>query len=131
LQPLAIADHLGVHGARVTVVYGTTGPAPLVSRYLVGSALARLDELDVSLRYSEQVVAIRKGGVDVRNVYSHKVRRIEDVDAVVLACGAEPDSALFTELSGSGIETHLLGDAYAPRRLVWATRQAYELARTL
>jgi hypothetical protein len=26
---------------------------------------------------------------------------------------------------------HLLGDAYAPRRLVFATRQAYALARLL
>lgn len=29
------------------------------------------------------------------------------------------------------IEAHVLGDAYPPRRLVFATRQAYALAREL
>ena len=131
LQPLSTADHLGTHGARVTVVYGGNGPAPLVSRYLIGSVLARLDAHDTTLRYGEQIVEIHPGRVRVRNVYSNTVRTLNDVDAVVLACGATPDNELFAQLQGRGISAHILGDAYAPRRLVWATRQAYDLAATL
>ena len=49
----------------------------------------------------------------------------------MLACGSQSDSALYDELRGRHPEVHVLGDAYAPRRLVFATRQAYALAREL
>jgi hypothetical protein len=35
------------------------------------------------------------------------------------------------ELEGRHPSLHLLGDAYASRRMVFATRQAFELAQTL
>jgi hypothetical protein len=127
LAPLSVADFVAGTGRDVTVVLGTTGPAPLVSRYLIGSVLGRLDEQGVRLRTSEQVTAIEPGRVVVRNVYSHREQVLGDVDSVVLSCTAVPDNALFDELSTSGVDVHVLGDAFAPRRLVWATRQAYEL----
>jgi hypothetical protein len=49
----------------------------------------------------------------------------------VLATGAIPDDALYRELRGRHDAVHLLGDAFAPRRMVFATRQAFDLARTL
>ena len=49
----------------------------------------------------------------------------------MLACGSESDSRLFDELHGQLPEVHVLGDAYAPRRVVFATRQAYALAEQL
>ena len=56
---------------------------------------------------------------------------MEGVDSVVLACGAVPVDGLFHELQPSHPEVHLLGDAYAPRRVVYATRQAWSLAAEL
>jgi hypothetical protein len=38
---------------------------------------------------------------------------------------------LYRELKGRHVGVHILGDAFAPRRMVFATRQAFELARTL
>lgn len=70
--PLAVADHLSGLGHRVTVVYRTTAPSPLVGKYTIGAILTRLDR--------------------------------------------------------EGVE---LGDAYAPRRVVFATRQALQLAIAL
>lgn len=130
LPPLAVADFLAQRGHRVTLVHGAASPAPLVSRYLLGSALGRLDAGDVELRGSESVVAVVRGGVRVRNVYSEVVRTLE-ADAVVLAYGAVPDSSLHNELHERGVTAHLLGDAFAPRRLVFAVRQAHDLAITL
>ena len=49
----------------------------------------------------------------------------------MLACGSVSDSALYDELKRRLPEVHVLGDAYAPRRLVFATRQAYALAESL
>ena len=50
---------------------------------------------------------------------------------MVLACGGEADDALHAGLLGKVDELHLLGDAYAPRRIWFATRQAYELAKRI
>lgn len=58
-------------------------------------------------------------------------RTLGNFDSVVLACGSVSDSALYDQLRGRLPELHVLGDAYAPRRLVFATRQAYALAHQL
>jgi 2,4-dienoyl-CoA reductase-like NADH-dependent reductase (Old Yellow Enzyme family)/thioredoxin reductase len=131
VPPLSVADFLASRGHQVTVVYATQGPAPLLGRYLIGGILGRLDEQDVQLRFMEEVVQIASDSVDVRNVYSGRHRTIGDVDSVVLACGSVSDSALYDTLKHRIPEIHILGDAYAPRRLVFATRQAYALAEQL
>ncbi len=69
--------------------------------------------------------------VDVRNVYSLRTSTIGEYDSVVLACGSVSDASLYAELKRQHPAVHVLGDAYAPRRLVFATRQAYALARDL
>ena len=53
---------------------------------------------------------------------------MEGVDSVVLACGAISDPALYLELKGRHPRVHLLGDAFAPRRVAFATHQALEVA---
>ncbi|WP_203043886.1 oxidoreductase [Pimelobacter simplex] len=131
LPPLSLADFLADRGHRVTVVHGTTGPAPLVSRYLLGSILGRLDAGGVVLRASEQPSLVEPGRVTLRHVHSGRTHVLDGVDSVVLSCGAVPVTALHDELRERGIAADLLGDAYAPRRLVFATKQARELALTL
>jgi hypothetical protein len=59
-------------------------------------------------------------GVDVH------LDRTADPDAVLTAA---PDE-LYLDLKDRHPRVHRLGDAFAPRRVVFATRQAYELART-
>ena len=109
LPPLSVVDHLSARGHDVTLIYATAGPAPLLGRYIVGGILARLFKRGVTFRFLEQVVAVTPGAVQAANVYS---RQIE-------------------ELAGQRPDVHLLGDAFAPRRLVAATRQAYALAKLL
>ena len=131
MPPLGVADHLATRGHEVTVVYQTPGPAPLLGRYILGGILGRLSEQGVQLRFMEQVARIGAGSVTTRNVYSGREHEIDGIDSVVLACGSQSDSALYEQLRGRHPDTRVLGDAYAPRRLVFATRQAYALAREL
>jgi pyruvate/2-oxoglutarate dehydrogenase complex dihydrolipoamide dehydrogenase (E3) component len=131
MPPLAVADHLASQGHEVTVVYATAAPATLLSRYTLGGIMGRLDAQGVRIRIMEEVSAITAGAVTVRNVYSWRESQITDIDSVVLACGGESDSALYDDLSAALPDVHVLGDAYAPRRLVFATRQAYALAQLL
>jgi 2,4-dienoyl-CoA reductase-like NADH-dependent reductase (Old Yellow Enzyme family)/thioredoxin reductase len=131
MPPLALADFLSLAGHQVTMVYGTPSAAILLGRYIAGAPLGRLDERGVEIRTLQEVVAIRKGEVDLRNVYSGKVRPVGGIDTVVLSCGGVSETALFDAVRAQRGDVHVLGDAYAPRRMVFATRQAYALAKEL
>jgi 2,4-dienoyl-CoA reductase-like NADH-dependent reductase (Old Yellow Enzyme family)/thioredoxin reductase len=129
--PLAVADHLSGLGHRVTVTYRTSGPSPLVGQYTIGAILARLDSEGARLEPMSRLVGIEPGRVHVAHSYSNRRWSIDDVDSVVLACGAVPDNNLYLALKHARPDVHLLGDAYAPRRMVFATRQAWHLASAL
>ena len=131
MPPLAVADFLAIAGHEVTVVYATNGPAPLLSRYMIGGILARLDNAGVTLRYTEMVTGVTDEGVHVRHSYSGRADLISGIDSVVLACGGVPEASLYEELKGQHPRVHLIGDAFAPRRLLFATKQAYALASML
>ncbi|MFW6773928.1 FAD-dependent oxidoreductase [Nocardioides sp. CPCC 205120] len=132
VAPLSVADHLAGAGHDVHVVYATHQPAPLLGRYIIGGILGRLDAQDVRMTFMEEVVDIGRHGVTTRNVYSWRERPLDaEFDSVVLACGSVPDPRLYDELKDELPEVHVLGDAYAPRRLVFATRQAWALAQQL
>lgn len=128
MPPLAVADYLATRGHQVTIVYSTTGPAPLLSRYMIGGVLARLEQNGVDILVSEQVARIEPGVVHLRKVYSQLPSVIDGVDTVVLACGGVPNGDLAVALRDRVPEVHVLGDAFAPRRQIYATREAYALA---
>jgi NADPH-dependent glutamate synthase beta subunit-like oxidoreductase len=131
LQPLTIAAHLADAGHEVRVLYATPAVAPLVGRYSIGAPLARLGAAGARIVVMERVVRIEPGCVVTRHVYSRDERVHAEVDTVVLACGGQPVTGLYTAAAGALPEVHILGDAYAPRRISFATRQAYELARRI
>ena len=131
VAPLSVADHLAGTGHEVTVVYATQQPAPLLGRYIIGAILGRLDAADVRFVFNEEVVGIEPHTVTTRHVYSARERSLGEFDSVVLACGSVSDARLHAELRGRHPDLHVLGDAYAPRRLVFATRQAWSLAQQI
>jgi pyruvate/2-oxoglutarate dehydrogenase complex dihydrolipoamide dehydrogenase (E3) component len=131
MPPLAVADFLASAGHEVTVVYATNGPAPLLTRYIIGGILARLDNAGVKLRYTEIVTAVSDEGVHVRHAYSGREEILTGFDSIVLACGSVSETSLFEELKNTHPRVHVLGDAFAPRRLLFATKQAYALAALL
>lgn len=131
LQPLALADFLSSRGHQVVMVYATNAPAILLGRYANGGLLGRLDAQGVRIRTAEKVVAIHPDGVELMQIYSQRREVLGGFDTVALACGGRSDSTLHAALSPVRPQVHLLGDAYAPRRMVFATRQAHALALKL
>ncbi len=128
--PLSVADHLAGLGIEVTLIFQTAGPAPLVGKYSIGSMLARLIDGGVQLVAMSRVVAIEGGGLTLRSTYGTRQSVLDGFDSVVLATGGLPNDSLWRETKLRHPSVHLLGDAFAPRRMVFATRQAFELART-
>jgi len=131
MQPLTIAGHVAEQGRDVLLVYPTPAVAPLVGKYSIGAPLAKITSAGGQVRVLERVVAIEPGRVHTCNVYSAAETEYESIDSVVLACGGTAESGLYNALQGVVPELHVLGDAYAPRRISFATRQAYELARRI
>jgi 2,4-dienoyl-CoA reductase-like NADH-dependent reductase (Old Yellow Enzyme family) len=129
--PLAVADHLAGAGHQVTLVYQSPAPSPQVGKYSVGSVLARLDAEGARLVPMARAVAFRPGAVELAHSYSNRRWILDGADTVVLACGSVSDDALYHELRTRHPAVHLLGDAYAPRRLSFATRQARDLVRAV
>jgi len=127
--PLAVADHLAGAGHQVTLVYQSPAPSPQVGKYSIGSVLARLDADGVRLVPMARAVEFRPGAVELAHSYSGRRWTLDGTGAVVLACGSVSDDALYHELRTRHAAVHLLGDAYAPRRLSFATRQARDLVR--
>ena len=129
--PLSVADHLAGLGHHVTLVYQSAGLAPLVGKYSAGAMYARLIDGGVTLVPLARLVAVEAGAVRLASTYGRRRWSVEGLDHVVLACGSIPADGLFLELKHRHPDVHLLGDAYAPRRMVFATRQAWALAAVI
>lgn len=131
LPPLLLADRLASRGHAVTMAYSTPHAAVLLGRYIVGSILGRLDQAGVEFLYLVKLAEVTPTGAVLRHVYSGRRQTQDGFDSVVLSCGGVSDSSLYDQVRSARSHVHLLGDAYAPRRLVFATRQAYALATQL
>ncbi|MEO1036572.1 MAG: FAD-dependent oxidoreductase [Pseudomonadota bacterium] len=75
--------------------------------------------------------AIDDAAVDVVNVWSGTRRRINDVVGLTYATARMPNDALAVELEAAGLDVRTVGDCFAPRGVMAATRQGYELALTV
>jgi 2,4-dienoyl-CoA reductase-like NADH-dependent reductase (Old Yellow Enzyme family)/thioredoxin reductase len=131
MQPLTIAGFLVEQGKDVQLIYQTPAVAPVVGKYSIGAPLAKFAAGGGTLRMMERVVEITQGCLHTRNVYSGTPGKVENFDTVVLACGGEANTSLYASLADRIEQLHVLGDAFAPRRIWFATRQAYELAQQI
>jgi len=129
--PLAVADHLAGHGHHVTIFYPTVTPSSQVGTYSIGALLGQFDSAGGEIVTCRKLVAIHETSLEFRHSFSGRLEYREGFDSVVLATGSVSVAQLLEPLKGAGFETHILGDAYAPRRWTFATRQAFELAQIL
>jgi NADH dehydrogenase FAD-containing subunit len=128
---LTIASFLADQGKRVRIIYQTPAIAPLVGKYSIGASMAKLSSAGVEVRVMERVERIERGRIVTRNIYSGVEQELRDFDSVVLACGGVAEDTLYRSLKSRLPAVHILGDAYAPRRISFATRQAYNLAKVI
>jgi len=132
LQPFAVAEHLAAAGSDVTMLYQSPGPGQLLGRYSIGAVLGRMDALGVRIEIMTEATGIAEGSADARNIFSNREWTIDGVDHVVLACGGVSRAELFERAEKEGrVRAHLVGDAYAQRRLVNATRMALAVAKEI
>lgn len=131
MQPLVVARRLSMMGKHVRVVYQTHGIAPVVGKYSIGATLSKLNADGVSFQVMERVAAIEQGRLTLKHVYSGLTSELTEFDSVVFSTGGCANDELFHKVKDQHPRVHILGDAYAPRRIWFATRQAYELAQQI
>lgn len=128
-----MTEQLARRGCRV--VYVTRFHEPLrelaeVSRI---STLRVLDELGVELRPHMYVDRVERGEVVLRHYYnSRREERLKGVGEVVWIGAQRANDGLAHELREAGLTAvHLIGDAYAPRRLANAIAEGHRAARSV
>ncbi|MFK7828278.1 MAG: FAD-dependent oxidoreductase [Congregibacter sp.] len=88
--------------------------------------------VDIHTCYQPQNLdALEDAAMDLQNVYNGTSRRLEEVVAVCYSTARAPDDALLLPLREAGLSVTTIGDCRAPRTVLAATREGYEVALML
>ena len=74
---------------------------------------------------------LEEGALGLVNVWNGAESRVEDVIAITYATSRVPEDALRAPLEAAGLSVECIGDARAPRGVLAATREGYEVAMAL
>lgn len=128
-----VAEEIARRGASVTVMtryFEAFRELPVVSRI---AALRALDLAGTTVLATHEIVRVRDGGVDARHYESHRPARLDHVDLVVWVGPQVPRDELVAALAERlpDVDTRVIGDAFAPRRMHNAIREGFDLAWSL
>ena len=79
----------------------------------------------------EGVTQLEEGQFTLRNVYNSALETLDSVATVIHASSRVPNDGLREPLLAKGLEVIPLGDCKAPRSLMSATREGYDIAKGL
>ncbi len=130
-QGLSTAELLLDQGCRVEVISRLFYPGQDIGITSIVPLYTRLFSKGAILTAHTELRAIEGSTVIVANVYSGAERRIEGVDAVVLATGSRSSDDLYRALKGRVPELHAVGDCLAPRGVHHAILEGTRVARRL
>ena len=81
-----------------------------------------------------QIARIEDQAVILAQYQTGREARLENIAAVLWSGAATPNSGLYNDLEALGVEDHrlhLVGDSFAPRRLIHALTEAHNVARSI
>ncbi|MCL4241999.1 MAG: FAD-dependent oxidoreductase [Dehalococcoidia bacterium] len=130
IQAASAAEHLAAQGKQVQIVTREFQLGPHMEPNTRMATLRRLDAAGVAISATTWVRSIAPGSALLYHFYSEADRE-EPVDAVVLACGIDPETGLSQELAAHGVSTRNVGDCAGPRRLEMATFEGHLAAREI
>jgi 2,4-dienoyl-CoA reductase-like NADH-dependent reductase (Old Yellow Enzyme family)/thioredoxin reductase len=130
IQAANAAEYLAAQDKHVQIVTREFQLGPHMEPNTRMATLRRLDAAGVTISPTTWVRAIGPGTATLYHFYSEADRE-EPVDAVVLACGILPETALARELAAHGVTVRSVGDCAGPRRLEMATFEGHLAAREI
>jgi 2,4-dienoyl-CoA reductase-like NADH-dependent reductase (Old Yellow Enzyme family)/thioredoxin reductase len=131
MRALVAADYLSERGAAVDFVTPFPTLCPGVNAMTLEELHRWLRERGVRFSPAEDAAAWSGDDLLLRNAFTAAERRLEQVDAVVVADGSESVNDLGLALRGRVEEIHVIGDANLPKGVEEATYQGGRLGRLL
>lgn len=129
-EGLATVEFLLDRGHEVTVVTKREAPGQEIEHNTIVMLMPRIVEKGAHLEPLTWVRRIDGDTVTLFSLMSGDERDIE-VDTVVFACGGEADNAIYEELKGRVPDVQIVGDALAPRRMLYATRDGNRVGKAI
>jgi hypothetical protein len=133
-QGVLTAEYLARAGWQVQFVTQLGQPAPnLAASRDWGKAYGSLRRMGVVFTTDHDLAGIGESSVRFLDVFTKDPLELVGVDALVLINGAAAQNRLFHELRNTrkDLESHLIGDALAPRRINDAIFEAELVARKI
>lgn len=130
----ALAELLTERFEQVTVVTPReriASDVSLINRQGIYQRLYRLGVDIITSCEPHNLDALEEAALEVVNIYNGEITRIEDVVAITYATSRVPNDALRAPLLQAGIPVTAIGDCRAPRTVLAATREGYDVAATL
>jgi hypothetical protein len=124
---LVVPPHSGGGGA----LLGTEEQFERMCRYWLARVQGGTEVAALAAELGHRVTMLEREGRIGRQLAVAALARSNRQYADWLACGSVSNDSLYHELRHRHPAVHALGDAYAPRRLSFATRQARELVRAV
>ncbi|MDP6604875.1 MAG: FAD-dependent oxidoreductase [Dehalococcoidia bacterium] len=129
-EGLATVEFLLDRGHEVTVVSKREAPGQEIEHNTIVMLMPRVVEKGAQLEPLTWVRRIDGDTVTLYSLITGEDRSIE-VDTVVFACGGESDNAIYQALQGRVPDVQLVGDALAPRRMLYATRDGNRVGKAI
>jgi hypothetical protein len=130
----AVALQMATRFDQITLVTSRERIANDVSLINRQNILQRLFDHNVELICHvepDSLDGLEEGRLMIKNVYNGRVSELIDVVTVVHASSRVPNQHLLTPLRVDGLEVIPIGDCRAPRSLMAATHEGYQVANSL
>ena len=130
----ALAELLADRFDRLTVVTPRERLASDVSLINRQGIYHRLSNQGVEMLTNvdiDDLDSIENGVIRLRNVWSGALTLIDHVVSLSYSTARVPEQSLLAPLTASGVEVELIGDCRAPRSVMAATREGYDVAMAL
>ena len=130
LEGLSTADFLLDRGHAVTFVTKQIVVGQEVEGLTMDLAMARIVELGINFMPLTWVRRIDGERITLFSLLTGKEQEVE-ADTIVFAMGGMVNDSLYHILRDKVPEIHLVGDAVAPRRIVYATRDGSRVGKAI
>ncbi len=130
IQAASVAEYLAAQGKDVEIITREFQLGPNMEPNTRMATLRRLDAAGIRISPTTWVRAIGHGTAQLYHFYSEQ-ERDDTFDAVVMACGLVPETALARDLAAGGITARVIGDCAGPRRFEMATFEGHLAAREI
>lgn len=131
LVGLETAEYLAEKGNKLTIVDMLKKAAPKANATNVADVCGRLNGMGTQYLFLHALKEIKADCIVVESVGEDKAEKTLPADAVVIAVGNRPNSALADELKAMGLDVKVIGNAKKDGMIAPATSGAYRVASKL